>query len=77
MTQAHSQVRHYGIINSIYEYMEVSTMNEMILKYGCNPNQKPSKVFMENGSDLPIEVLCVKAAETGCFAPKTSLFRYR
>ncbi len=35
-------------------------MNEMILKYGCNPNQKPSKVFMENGSDLPIEVLCGK-----------------
>ena len=32
-------------------------MNEMLLKYGCNPNQKPSRVFMENGSDLPIEVL--------------------
>lgn len=31
--------------------------NEMLLKYGCNPNQKPSRVFMENGSDLPIEVL--------------------
>ena len=31
--------------------------NEMALKYGCNPNQKPSRVFMENGSDLPIEVL--------------------
>ena len=29
----------------------------MALKYGCNPNQKPSRVFMENGSDLPIEVL--------------------
>ena len=33
-------------------------MKEMELKYGCNPNQKPSKVFVENGSDLPITVLC-------------------
>ena len=32
-------------------------MNEMFLKYGCNPNQKPSRIFMEDGSDLPIEVL--------------------
>ncbi|MBE5823285.1 MAG: phosphoribosylaminoimidazolecarboxamide formyltransferase [Butyrivibrio sp.] len=32
-------------------------MKEYELKYGCNPNQKPSKVYMENGSDLPIEVL--------------------
>ena len=32
-------------------------MNEMELKYGCNPNQKPSRVFMENGSELPITVL--------------------
>ena len=31
--------------------------NEMQLKYGCNPNQKPSRVFMEDGSELPIEVL--------------------
>ena len=29
----------------------------MQLKYGCNPNQKPSRVFMENG-DLPFEVIC-------------------
>ena len=34
-------------------------MNEMQLKYGCNPNQKPSRVFMENGN-LPFEVLCGK-----------------
>lgn len=33
-------------------------MNEMQLKYGCNPNQKPSRVYMANGSELPIEVLC-------------------
>ena len=32
-------------------------MNEMQLKYGCNPNQKPSRIFMEDGADLPIEVL--------------------
>lgn len=31
--------------------------NEMLLKYGCNPNQKPSRVYMEEGKDLPIEVL--------------------
>ncbi len=35
-------------------------MNEMQLKYGCNPNQKPSRVFMNDGSDLPITVLCGK-----------------
>ena len=34
-------------------------MNEMQLKYGCNPNQKPSRVFMENG-ELPFEVLSGK-----------------
>lgn len=32
-------------------------MNELGLKYGCNPNQKPSRIYMENGSALPIEVL--------------------
>ena len=32
-------------------------MNEMTLKYGCNPNQKPSRVFMQDGEDLPIQVL--------------------
>lgn len=32
-------------------------MKELALKYGCNPNQKPSRIFMENGKDLPIEVL--------------------
>jgi len=33
------------------------TMNELELKYGCNPNQKPSRIFMADGSDLPIQVL--------------------
>ncbi len=32
-------------------------MNEIELKYGCNPNQKPSRIFMENGADLPVTVL--------------------
>ena len=32
-------------------------MNEFELKYGCNPNQKPSRIFMKNGADLPITVL--------------------
>ena len=32
-------------------------MNELQLKYGCNPNQKPSRIFMSDGSELPIKVL--------------------
>ncbi len=32
-------------------------MKEIQLKYGCNPNQKPSRIFMQDGSDLPVEVL--------------------
>ncbi|MCI9124973.1 MAG: phosphoribosylaminoimidazolecarboxamide formyltransferase [Eubacterium sp.] len=32
-------------------------MNELELKYGCNPNQKPSRIFMKDGSGLPIQVL--------------------
>ncbi len=32
-------------------------MKELLLKYGCNPNQKPSSVYMHDGSDLPFEVL--------------------
>ena len=33
-------------------------MKEFELKYGCNPNQKPSKIYMHNGSELPITILC-------------------
>lgn len=33
------------------------TMNEFELKYGCNPNQKPARIFMKDGSELPITVL--------------------
>ena len=32
-------------------------MNELQLKYGCNPNQKPSRIYMEDGTELPIKVL--------------------
>ena len=33
-------------------------MKEFQLKYGCTPNQKPSRIFMDNDSELPIEILC-------------------
>ena len=33
-------------------------MKEFELKYGCNPNQKPAKLYMDNGKELPIEILC-------------------
>ncbi|MBR7185998.1 MAG: phosphoribosylaminoimidazolecarboxamide formyltransferase [Clostridia bacterium] len=32
-------------------------MNEFSLKYGCNPNQKPSRIYMANGAELPVEIL--------------------
>lgn len=32
-------------------------MKELELKYGCNPNQKPSRIYIEDGSELPIQVL--------------------
>ena len=33
-------------------------MNEFQLKYGCNPNQKPSRIYMDDGRELPITILC-------------------
>ena len=33
-------------------------MKEFELKYGCNPNQKPARIYMHDGSELPIEILC-------------------
>ena len=33
-------------------------MKEFELKYGCNPNQKPSRIYMKNGAELPVEILC-------------------
>ena len=35
-------------------------MKEFSLKYGCNPNQKPARIYMSDGSELPIEILCGK-----------------
>ncbi len=35
-------------------------MKELELKYGCNPNQKPASIFVNDGRDLPVEVLCGK-----------------
>lgn len=35
-------------------------MKEFELKYGCNPNQKPARIYMRDGSELPIEILCGK-----------------
>ena len=32
-------------------------MKEFALKYGCNPNQKPSRIYMQDGSELPVQVL--------------------
>ena len=32
-------------------------MKEFELKYGCNPNQKPAKIYMADGSDLPVTIL--------------------
>lgn len=32
-------------------------MKELELKYGCNPNQKPSRIFMKDGGELPVKVL--------------------
>ena len=32
-------------------------MKEFELKYGCNPNQKPAKIYMNDGSELPIQIL--------------------
>ena len=32
-------------------------MKELALKYGCNPNQKPSRIYLANGEELPITVL--------------------
>ena len=39
-------------------------MKELQLKYGCNPNQKPSRIYMEEGQDLPIKVL---SRQTGLY----------
>ncbi len=50
------KVRESSAERGISPGMEES-MNEIQLKYGCNPNQKPSRIFMEDGSGLPVTVL--------------------
>ena len=47
----------YYELTYIVKRQEEIRMKELELKYGCNPNQKPSKIYMADGSDLPIKVL--------------------
>ena len=48
-------------------------MNELELKYGCNPNQKPARVFMKDGSNLPFTLRFSTAspATSTCSTPST------
>ena len=41
-------------------------MKDFTLKYGCNPNQKPACIYMEDGSDLPVEILTGIYQFPGC-----------
>ena len=57
-------VRYIEIETGKYETKIIKTktnkealMKELELKYGCNPNQKPSRIYMQDGSELPIQVL--------------------
>ena len=54
-TNVNGEVRLFN--KNLGDQGEGAEMNELELKYGCNPNQKPSKVFMQDGSDLPFTVL--------------------
>ena len=45
-------------------------MTELELKYGCNPNQKPARIFMENG-ELPLKVLNGKRGTSTSWTPST------
>ena len=40
-----------------YEMIQENEDERIELKYGCNPNQKPSRIYMADGSELPIKVL--------------------
>ena len=46
-------------------------MKEFELKYGCNPNQKPAKIYMKDGSELPVTVLNVVPATSISSMPST------
>ena len=41
----------------IMKRQEEIRMKELELKYGCNPNQKPAKIYMADGSELPVKIL--------------------
>ncbi|MDO4478512.1 MAG: phosphoribosylaminoimidazolecarboxamide formyltransferase [Lachnospiraceae bacterium] len=45
------------IKQSIYMCKEKKNMNAYELKYGCNPNQTPARIYMENGAELPVKIL--------------------
>ena len=45
------------VILNKYNTVEAELMNEFQLKYGTNPNQKPARIFMADGSDLPVTIL--------------------
>ena len=48
-------------------------MNELALKYGCNPNQKPARIYMEDGCDLPVPGAQRHAQATSTFwTPSTA-----
>ena len=50
-------------------------MKELQLKYGCNPNQKPSRIYMEEGQALPIKVLHLTAGSWFVILRKQQDFR--
>ena len=49
-------------------------MKEFELKYGCNPNQKPAKIFMADGNELPIKILNGKPGYINFLDAHCSLF---
>ena len=46
-------------------------MNELELKYGCNPNQKPARIFMRDGGDLPIRSSTASRGTSISWTPST------
>lgn len=57
MTKIISQIRAQRVSETAHGMKRRKNMKELELKYGCNPNQKPSKIFMNEGKELPITVL--------------------
>ena len=47
-------------------------MQEFELKYGCNPNQKPAKIYMADGSDLPLTILNGRPGYITSWMPSTA-----